>query len=344
MLFSTKKKILRYWDRFIIGVFVIGFLLSFCYTIAVYKYGLASVYASAMPLLRNVLIMIVQIIALITLAGIGAVLQSLFARSKVHVFLGYQHDHESRTAQVAQALRAQQLKVNYVPFQPREHDEVIAKVLDEIRQADVLVFLPGKEASFADSEIFAASYARKPIIMLKTLDGQMITNTSLRGYPVLEFAKLEEKDFLPLGRFIHFVARSRKDTLRNYFRTNKAFMHVQRRVFVFVFFSLYFMQGFAALVGIFWGIASWMKLYAVFYQGVTMLVGSTLIWAYVSVYFKRRKANRITRQLILTRENTLAQMAKTFSVLRGDRDMLACFNKIPLAIRHDNIAEAKFSS
>jgi hypothetical protein len=88
-----------------------------------------------------------------------------------------------------------------LPFvQNTDHDTLLDKVKQAIRDCDVFVCLPGKTPSFVESEVLMAFGLEKPLLfVLAEKDTPRLPNTAKKGYPMFALERLETERFRTLS-------------------------------------------------------------------------------------------------------------------------------------------------
>jgi hypothetical protein len=95
-----------------------------------------------------------------------------------------------------------------------EHDALIDRLRKSLRIADIMVVLVAGRSSFVDSEVFAASVLKKPVILLMPTTVLTLPNTALIGYPMFDIEKLAADEYKPLADFIYIVANHWRMAIR----------------------------------------------------------------------------------------------------------------------------------
>lgn len=126
------------------------------------------------------------------------------------VFVSYHHAMRPVVADLARHLGAR-LTIVALPFETApQHDALLDRILDAIRDADFVVTLPGPQPSFVDHEVLAAATRRVPIALVLPQDHAGSPNTAHRSYPAFRLEELQRAHWQPLGRFIEALHGGRR--------------------------------------------------------------------------------------------------------------------------------------
>jgi len=99
---------------------------------------------------------------------------------RIHVFISFQREREEEASEAASILGQYSINPFVLPFEKREHDDVLEIVTRELAACDVLVAFPGRERSFVDSEILAVASRRKPVLIVRH-ESRFLPDTAYRG-------------------------------------------------------------------------------------------------------------------------------------------------------------------
>ncbi len=136
----------------------------------------------------------------------SAVLFLLTRWRRIRVFITYQHDLKERVRVMCEQLRAHGVRSWFIPFDTRaEHDDVLRRVLDGIRSADLVITVPGSQPSFVDAEILSATTLQKPLLIVTGEHVGRRLGTAFEGYPRFSMRMLEKGGYRPLAELIHHV-------------------------------------------------------------------------------------------------------------------------------------------
>lgn len=142
-------------------------------------------------------------------------------RQGAWVFISYQHEHESMASQIASTLRRLSMAPLKLPFLPSvEHDDLLENVRTAIERCDVVVCLPGKNASFVEHEVAMAHALNKPILfLLNESTHRWLPNTAKKGYPILDSDASQRDGFRVLAEFCSYLGADARSTSRLYLST-----------------------------------------------------------------------------------------------------------------------------
>jgi hypothetical protein len=253
----------------------------------------------------------------------------------VKIFISFKHDYENIASELEQGLSSRDIEMVKLPFDSRRtHDDVVKESLDAVSAADGVVVVPGPEPSWMANELGHAVGSRKPILVIKHLPGQHLSDSLYQGYPVFTWEKLHPNGLSPVQRFLTFATRSRGDLWPQFRRS---------------------LAGFGKLV--FKGLAGWFLIYmivkeiietvAVFsprkgeaiwvgwLSATFILLALTFVVGFTTALWRRRRGIAVARQKILTRTATFAELSKVFSLLPEDAPILNVLEREPLEPRHE---------
>ncbi len=274
-----------------------------------------------------------KIAGLIASAVILLILAVLLAATKkwrkINVFIAFQHQRIEAAKKIKEHLNKSNLTVDYIPFETdAEHDRIVNNARTMIRSSDVMLTLPGQDASFVDAEVFAASTLRRVIAFIKTDDHQKLPDTSYRGYPVFNYDKLCEKDFLPLNHFLNFSCSHLKDGISIIRRA----MPKSFGGWYFITF-MFFMNIVQNTVGIFGYDRKLIFLRYFIYS--SLAIAALLFMARLTVsVIKRIRLTKIARQAIRTGKYTFQELKNALGHLKKDQEILECLEQNPLDYRY----------
>jgi hypothetical protein len=157
---------------------------------------------------------------------IGAVcavhlLISLIRKRRTRVFISFQHEREPIADTLANEMTKCGIRAEKLPFKENpERELLILQVMQQIRDCDICVCVPGNRPSFVEGEVLALSVARKPIVfVLIEADAPHLPNTALEGYPVFSWERLQRlrrAGFRILASFCSYLAADWRSTIRVY--------------------------------------------------------------------------------------------------------------------------------
>ncbi|MFT3957312.1 MAG: hypothetical protein QM722_23900 [Piscinibacter sp.] len=129
------------------------------------------------------------------------------------VFISFHHGNEPVAVQVQAALRASGYDARRIPFRADvTHDELLATVQSEIRACHVMICIPGKEASFVEHEVLAASTLRKMILFILDEQAARRPNTAFYGYPCFRLVRVARRGFRPVVTLVDLALGRHSDT------------------------------------------------------------------------------------------------------------------------------------
>ncbi len=144
--------------------------------------------------------------SLVVKAVVSALLFLLSRWRRIRVFITFHHDFEQRVLTMRDRLNAHGVDCDFIPFDPRAlHDNVLARVTSSIRWADLVITVPGREASFVDSEVLSATMLQKPLLIFRCEGIGRTLDTAYEGYPRFSLECLEKLDYRPIAKFIKCV-------------------------------------------------------------------------------------------------------------------------------------------
>lgn len=262
-------------------------------------------------------------------------IQTLFSRwRRIRVFISYQHGNKALVDELTNTLDSSLLEVKFVPFEPADHDRLIATVGNGIRNADFIVVLPGHEQSFVDGEILAAYVLRRPIVFLHHDANQTTPNTALRGYPVFKLSELRRNGFRSLARFITHIANSWRDKMRNFSRVSAGFgARFARVAFIYICGVGIIIDSIGdILIVIDIQLASRFGLFV--WWAIAAVASLILHYSYVTIVVERFRAMRVARQTIPTGDLSFEILSRGLDHTEEDRLILSSLEKEPLKLRH----------
>ncbi len=267
------------------------------------------------------------------LLAIGSILSGTKLRP-VRVFLSFQHAYEPLAVSIDDALARAGLTVLRLPFEPgRTHDEVIRESLLRVKRADAVVVIPGPEPSWMANELGLAVGLQKSIVVIKHLDEQRLSDSLYEGYPVFDWARLEQAGVEPLARFLTFAAKGRADVARTYVRALGAFGASAEAWFLTWFALLVIVNGILKAVGWF-NLPASIKLSSAFWWFNLALFSVGFAFSFVKHVGAKIRGIRVARQKILLQRATYEEFEAVFSGLAGDRAILAALEREPLRPRY----------
>jgi hypothetical protein len=98
-----------------------------------------------------------------------------------------------------------------------DHDELLDNIRDAIKDAQVVICLPGSRPSFVENEVSMAFALNKPLLFVVSGDEySRLPNTAKRGYPIFNLVALREEKWTTLARFAAYLAADPRSTIRVY--------------------------------------------------------------------------------------------------------------------------------
>lgn len=138
----------------------------------------------------------------------------------VGVFISFSHEREDVAQTIEKALSATSIKPIRVPYvEGATHQVIIDNVLTGIAKCDLLVCIPANSGSFVDSEVFAASASKKPIIFIVSEFSGSLPNTADKRYPVFSMERLRDASFRPLLFLIRYLSYDFRSALLLFLRS-----------------------------------------------------------------------------------------------------------------------------
>lgn len=155
---------------------------------------------------------------------LAGVMLPLFMRAifkmSVGVFISFSHEREDVAQTIEKALSATSIKPIRVPYvEGATHQVIIDNVLTGIEKCDLLVCIPANSGSFVDSEVFAASASKKPIIFIVSEFSGSLPNTADKRYPVFSMERLRDASFRPLLFLIRYLSYDFRSALLLFLRS-----------------------------------------------------------------------------------------------------------------------------
>lgn len=277
-------------------------------------------------------------LAFVVVAGAILAILSILTGMRLRrprVFISFQHRFEA-LARAIEADLSPHLTVLRIPFvEGRDHDDVIAESLDAVRRADAVIAIPGPDASWMANELGLAVGSKKPVIVIRHLPDQKLSDSLYRGYPVFDWAAVQERGLDGLIRFTTFAAKSVTD-LPSYYRRVFAGFGVLFGKLAFA----WWIVGVLVKTAVDF-IAVWIDLESALRASGAVFWGHFAFFALVFVVAcgravaKRARGIRIARQKIKTRDATFDELATVFGDSDGDRRILELLEREPLRPRHE---------
>lgn len=319
---------------------VIAFVILFCIYLGLpflyWVYGWSGIETTTVNrMMWHILGVTAVYPAAIVVVIIIVFLQSISRRwRRIRVFISYQHRHAELVESLARTISNRWIEVTFEPFESRAHDELITRVRMRIDWVDIVLVVPGLDASFVDAEILAASAARKPILVIHHTPDQTTPNTAFRGYPIVSLDSLEREGFEPLRRLITLVGASARDAPRNVHRTIARFVKTWSVEFVIL------MVTFWAIFQLVW----WIVLLIApdvgigIFLVVLWLVGGSialgLAQSFIRVIFTRAKLVRLVQQRTATGELTFDLIKNILGEVPSDQAILRVLTPQTLPLRY----------
>jgi hypothetical protein len=249
---------------------------------------------------------------------------------RAKVFISFKHDYEPIATQIEHGLAGTDFEIVRIPFRAgRDHDDVIAESLEAVRSADAVIAIPGPEASWMANELGLAVGSKKPIVVIKHLPAQPLSDSLYRGYPVFDWEKLQKGGLLPMRRFLAFATKSRGDVWPQFDRSVSGALNL-------------LVGGYMLFVVISSILKEVIRFLLAFYPHEGEVLASSSIWTLVVVvaavfavgfagaFLRRLRGLAIARQKIRTREATYSEFAMVFSFVSADEAILRVLERAPL--------------
>lgn len=132
------------------------------------------------------------------------------------VFVSFQNEREGEALRLAAALGAAHFQVLRVPYQRGAgHQQIVGTVNELLRRCDAVACLPGRDASFVEAEVAAATMARKPVVFLVG-DHGTLPNTADKRHPSFSLERSEARGHAPVSAFLHHVTQDFRSTWQLY--------------------------------------------------------------------------------------------------------------------------------
>jgi len=254
---------------------------------------------------------------------------------RAKIFISFKHDYEGIASELEQGLSDRDIEMIKLPFNSqRRHDDVVRESLDAVSTADGVVVVPGPEPSWMANELGHAVGSRKPILVIKHLPGQRLSDSLYQGYPVFTWDKLHAGGLLPLRRFLEFATRSRGDLWPQFWRSVAGFEGLVLKGLIGWFLIYGVVKEVIETVGAFSprkGEAIWVG----WLSATFVVLALTFVVSFTTALWRRRRGIAVVRQKILTRTATFAELSKVFSLVPEDESILAVLEKEPLEPRHE---------
>jgi hypothetical protein len=137
-------------------------------------------------------------------------------RAAARVFISFEHDRESIADALAAAMKRFGTDPVKLPFvKDPDHDILLDRVKQEIRDCDVFVCLPGTHPSFVESEVSMAFGLDKPLLFVVIeADTPRLPNTAKKGYPMFDLVQVQHEEFRTLSYFCSYLAADWRSTIR----------------------------------------------------------------------------------------------------------------------------------
>jgi len=155
-----------------------------------------------------------HIIAMALLACLALTFCSLIApmlykwafRRRLSVFVSFNRMRTDVAETVHAFLEKRGFRVCRIPYDERaQHQVTLQKIVELLRQCQLMLCIPGPSYSFVESEVMAATTLGRPVVLLGSGADGTIPNTADKRYPVFQIEKLKEQDFAPIEPFLSFI-------------------------------------------------------------------------------------------------------------------------------------------
>jgi hypothetical protein len=137
--------------------------------------------------------------------GFPLLYKAMFRRN-LRIFISFNRVREDIAEQLQAFLEKSRFRVSRVPFKEgAEHQSIVQTVTKLLKQAQMLVCIPGPSDSFVGSELFGASLLGQPVILLVSGKDGASPNTTDKRYPAFVTESLVDQGFHPIDAFISFI-------------------------------------------------------------------------------------------------------------------------------------------
>jgi hypothetical protein len=132
------------------------------------------------------------------------------------VFVSFQNIREEEARDLDAILGREHFRTLRVPYTPDSgHQQIVVGVNELLRKADAVVCLPGKNTSFVDAEVAAATVARKPVVFLVS-EGGTLPNTADKRHPAFVQERAAIRGYAPVIDFLHHITQDFKSACALY--------------------------------------------------------------------------------------------------------------------------------
>ncbi len=167
----------------------------------------------------------VLFVAVVTLLiSIALLSYKWLTRRELGVFISFNNALRGDIAkELEQCLKAEGMDPQLVPFQQGAATDVINKeVYGKLKKCDSFVCLPGDDESFVEKEVFGATAAHKPIVLLVSENNGSVPDTTLKHFPIFRLERTRLHQFRPLVTFLRHTGGDYRST---WYLCKKALCH-----------------------------------------------------------------------------------------------------------------------
>jgi hypothetical protein len=154
-------------------------------------------------------------VAVTTLFLILPMLYKAVFRRNLRIFISFNRLRGDVAGQLQSFLENCKFHVSRVPFvESAEHQVTLQKIIELLKQSELVVCIPGPSISFVENEVLAATAIGHPVILLVSEKDGSIPDTADKRYPVFQLESLVDQGFHPIEAFLSFIGGDLK-SMRN---------------------------------------------------------------------------------------------------------------------------------
>jgi hypothetical protein len=133
-------------------------------------------------------------------------LRRLIFRRNLRIFISFNRVRSDIAEQLHAFLEKCSFRVSRIPFNPAaEHQTTLQKIVEYLKQSELVVCVPGPSNSFVEHEILAANAIGHPVVLLISEKDGTIPDTADKRYPAFQMEDVAAQAFQPLEAFIRFI-------------------------------------------------------------------------------------------------------------------------------------------